>query len=329
MHGAYHRFVSRPLLITLVLFGFALVAGAVATIAFVSGGGASRATTPDGTGADERYRIAAIGPGVGVILRDLGLEKSVVGRHGFDMALDPSIPVCGDLTGIDYEALLAAKPTHVVLEWDQRDPPERLMKLAGEMDWDVRVLRLTSLAGIRACAIDLAETFNVTSDLVERLDRAWSPRASDLSRAGRVLLLVQTNPPAALGPGSYHHEILERIGGVGALQDAAPFVTMDVEDVMRLDPDVIVLVSPRPRDSDERTYSQDQLAALLGPLTSRGIKAIERGHVAVIDDPLGQTASTALIDFADELAQILSMWRGEPSRGASKDTAKAYTGGND
>ncbi len=312
-----------------MLTGFALVVGVVATISLVTGDGAARTTTHQSIPAADAYRIAAIGPGVGVILQDLGLENNIVARHGFDMALDPSIPVCGDLTGIDYEALLAARPTHVVLEWDQRDPPQRLMKLADEMGWNVRVLRLTSLEGIRACTVDLANTFNVTSDLVERMDRAWSVREGKLDRAGRVLLLLQTNPPAALGPGSYHHQILERIGGLGALQDAAPYVTMDVEDVMRLDPDAIVLVAPRPRDTDARTYSQEQRAAMLGPLSGRGINAIEQGHVAVIDHPLALTASTALIDFADQLAQTLRMWQGDPPRGASKDTAKAYTAGND
>ena len=71
-------------------------------------------------------RIVALGPSVGIILQDLGLEELVVGRHGWDLALDPDLPVCGDLNGIDYENLIGVRPTHVLLEWGSQEVPRRL-----------------------------------------------------------------------------------------------------------------------------------------------------------------------------------------------------------
>ncbi len=304
---AYDDLMSRRSVVILLFLSVAVFAAAIAAVAVVASRGPGDVAREPSPG-DNNIRIAAIGPGVGVILRDLGLEQYIVGRHGFDMALDPAIPVCGDLMGIDYEALLAVKPTHVYLEWGQPAAPQRLSALAERMGWEVHLLRLASLEAIRACVEDVSETFGVDSELVERMDNAWSPRREDLSRVGSVLMLVQTNPPAALGPGSYHHDILERIGGVGALQDTAAFVTMDVEDVLRVNPDAIVLVAPRPRDTDAIAHSPDQVTEMLGPLVDRGLRAIENGRVAVIDDPLCQTASTALIGFADELAEILARW---------------------
>ena len=320
--------MSRRLVVILLFLSAAMLVATIATVAAV----VNRAPGETGERTLQKtgdIRIAAIGPGIGVILRDLGLEQYIVGRHGFDMVLDPSIPVCGDLMGIDYEALLAAKPTHVYLEWGQPEAPERLSALAESKGWHVQLLRLASLQEIRACVEDVAQTLEIDSELVQQMDRAWSSRPGNLDRVGSVLMLVQTNPPAALGPGSYHHDILERIGGVGVLRGAAPFVTMDVEDVLRLNPDAIILVAPRPRDTGEIDHSPEQIVEMLGPLADRGLAAVENDRIAIIDDPLCQTASTALIGFADELAEILARWSAQAAQNEPKDGASAYTGGDD
>lgn len=277
---------------------------------------------------DAAVRIAAIGPAVAIILKDLGLEDLIVGRHGYDMALDPALPVCGDLNGIDYEALLRTRPTHVVVEWDHREKPARLARLARSLEWDVRYERLATLDEVRACAARLASQFaeelsargRDPARLLERMDAAWSTRDADLAGAGTVLLLVGTNPPGAVGPGSFHHDVLERIGGIGALRHARAYVTMDVEDVVRLAPDAIVLVFPRPRGAPATDPTPEEINRLLGPLASRNIPAVTNGRVALIDDPLCQTASTALIDFADQLALILRRWSGHDVSNGSAGT---------
>lgn len=277
---------------------------------------------------DDAVRIAAIGPSVAIILKDLGLEDLIVGRHGYDMALDPALPVCGDLNGIDYEALLRTRPTHVVVEWDHREKPARLARLAESLRWEVRYERLATLDEVRACAAQLASLFadelsargRDPARLLERMDAAWSRTDANLAGAGRVLLLVATNPPGAVGPGSFHHDVLERIGGVGALRDAGAYVTMDVEDVIRLAPDAIVLVIPRPRGAPATDPTPEEIARLLGPLASRKIPAVTNGRVALIDDPLCQTASTALIDFADQLARILRRWSAQDASNESAGT---------
>ena len=279
-----------------------------------------------GAHPDDAVRIAAIGPAVAIILKDLGLEDLIVGRHGYDMALDPALPVCGAPNGIDYEALLRTRPTPLGSQWDQREKPARLKRLAESLQWDVRYERLATLDDVRTCAAQLASLFadelsargRDPALLLERMDAAWAKRDANLAGAGTVLLLIGTNPPGAVGPGSFHHDVLERIGGIGALRHARAYVTMDVEDVIRLAPDAIVLVFPRPRGAPTTDPTPEEIARLLGPLASRDIPAVTNGRVALIDDPLCQTASTALIDFADQLAQILGRWS---IQDASNDSA--------
>src|SRR5688572_2242849 len=66
-------------------------------------------------------RVVALSPGLAVTMRDLGLGDLLAGRHGFDAWSDPALPVCGDQSGLDYERLLAVRPTHILVQWGQRD----------------------------------------------------------------------------------------------------------------------------------------------------------------------------------------------------------------
>lgn len=256
-------------------------------------------------------RIVALSPALAIMLRDLGVADQIVGRHGWDMVLDKSVPVCGDQAGIDYEALLRASPTSVLLEWGSRPLPARLDELAADGHWKVANYTLLTLDEMTAAAADLHRRFAPAGpDLAAKMTQAWSRRGDGFARAGRVLLLLSADPPAALGPGSFHQQILERIGGTPAIAEGKPYVTLDAEDVLRLGPDAILLIVPRAMDAPARTApaSPEEVRAMLGRLGSLEIPAIRTGRLALIDDPLSLTPSSAMIGFADELARILEGW---------------------
>jgi len=263
----------------------------------------------------DRARLVVLSPALAVTLRDLGLEDEIVGRHAYDTVLNRSIPVCGDQAGIDYEALLAARPTDVVVEWGSRDLPARLTELAREHSWRVRPYRtLLTLDEIRGSAEELGRELlpqdrqGDRERLLARLDSAWSGRG-DFSTAGRVLILMGTTPVCAvLGPGSFHQQILERIGGVPAVREGTPYIEMDAEDVLRAAPEVIVLVLPRAvgveRSKDWMAW--DTRRRRLGPLAGLTIPAVTRERVWIIDDPLALLPGTNLAAFADDLAAGLA-----------------------
>ncbi len=266
-------------------------------------------------------RIVALSPAAAVTLRDLGLEPSIVGRHAYDMVLDPSLPSCGDQLGLDFENLLRVQPTHIVIQWGQRDLPARLTQLAGEHAWTITTYDPLTLADLRADTQRLATVFadapgfdaSKAAHLMAEFDRAFAQRTPDLSHAGKVLLLWSVSPPAALGPGSWHHQILQAIGGTPALTEGAASIALDPEDALRLAPDVIVLIIPRERDAPPAarfTAAMDVMTRtqLLGPLAGLELPAIRSNHVALIDDPLAHTPSTGMIRFADELAETLASW---------------------
>lgn len=263
---------------------------------------------------DGAPRLAVLSPGIAVMLRDLGMAEAVVGRHAFDLVLPAEVPSCGDQNGLDYEALISVRPTHVLLQQDARGSPDRLRALAARFSWDVRVYPLLRLDDIALAIADLRGIGGAPiSSAADDLERRWAAsirrREEPLGNAGRVLLLAAVNPFSALGPGSWHHQILERLGGTPAITEGAPYISMDAEDVLALAPDAIVLILPRAPDAPAAPEpSLDALKELLGRVGRLDIPAVRHGRVALIDDPLAHTPSTAMIGLADRLADILGRW---------------------
>lgn len=281
-------------------------------------------------------RIVVLSPALAVLLRDLGLEPMIVGRHAWDLALDPALPVCGDQSGVDLEALLKVQPTHVVLQWGQRPLPQRLVDLARQHAWTIVNENPLALDDIPEVGQRLARAFEAAiahehsqeraTALIEALNSACrkqgdnaSPRPTSVPEPtpwkGRILLLAATSPPAALGPSSWHHEILSRLGGVNAITSGGPYQTLDAEDVTRLAPDAVVIIQPRAR-TDAPTSARNRAADFdpadfrtrLGPLADLDLPAITSGRIALIDDPLALTPSSSIIEVRKRLEQILAAW---------------------
>lgn len=257
-----------------------------------------------------------LSPAAAITLRDLGMAHLAIGRHAFDIALDPTLPVCGDQLGIDYEALLRAHPTDVVIQWGAREHPPRLAALALEGGWRIHDYNPLTLDQIIAAADRLYDARPPAQPpagpMVHPPDRpsVWIPRRLDaLGKtpiAARVLMLAALDPPAALGPGSFHHDVLDRLGATPALTTGGPYQTLDAEDLLRLAPDLIVLVLPRsPRTPAPPTPAFEELRARLGRVGTLDIPAIRGRRVVLLDDPEYLTPSTAVVRFAEDLARAL------------------------
>lgn len=355
---------------TLVLLAVTLgAAGALAAAAWwaASGGAAIGTGIRTGGGGEsesapplpaQRPRVAAMSPGVAATLRDLGAAGLIVGRHGYDAWSDPALPVVGDQAGINAEALLRAAPTHVYVEFGGADQARRLLGPAlsgagaGAGRVTVRDLRLLTLDQIRGSVTTLAQDLSIGADraaaLLAAWDRALEPEPADRARAvGTVLLLHGTDPPAALGPGSFHQQIAQRLGLAPALVEGDAYTVLDSEAVLRLQPGTIVLIQPREPDAARgsggpggpggpgalaglaqsesggsggaaaepgwRWLSAREAPQRLGTLARLRVPAIEHGRVLLIDLDDGLLPGTGLIRLADALRAAVRL-APEPGR---------------
>jgi ABC-type Fe3+-hydroxamate transport system substrate-binding protein len=263
-----------------------------------------------------KARVVSLSPAVGVMLRDLRYDQLCVGRDGHDIALSASIPVIGNQNRIDYEALIAANPTHVFTQWGSRDLPQRLVSLAESNHWRLIDSRLLTLDDIRetttqvdqelCAATGVQAPSEACRELLARMDKAWA-RGREFSKVGRVLLLAEPSPPAAFGPGSCHYQVLERMGAAPAIATGAAYINLDLEDILRLAPDAIILIKPRAPGSpaDQAGKARE---ATFGSLRKLDIPAVKNKRMALIDDPLGFIPGTSMIRVAEELREVLDAW---------------------
>ncbi len=280
-------------------------------------------------------RLAVLSPALAATLIELNLGDLIVAKHDYDTLAGDDIPAVGHNEAIDYEALLNTEPTHILVEESRAGVPTRLQQLAADRDWTIRTFPLLTLDDIARAADNLAlsfgaATFDNTSaptpgpipgvdtfrDPSERLGqdlpsaslvRALQP-IETVDQIGPVLLLASVDPPAAVGPGSFHHDILVRTGATPALTEGSPWMELDAEDILRLAPAAIVLIDPRPLDAAPGDAGPEATRARLGVLADLPIPANEHDHLATIDDPLALLPGLTIVRFAEDLRQTLERW---------------------
>lgn len=245
-------------------------------------------------------------PALAAICNDLGLGDRIVGRNAYDIVLDPAIPVAGDINGFDYERLIRLNPTHILLERSAKNPPDRLLRLAKERGWAIEVFPLLTLDDIPNAAGRLAQEFDNPqvrgrlSAMLTDLDASLQPAGPGARNAGRLLALYWTNPVGAAGPGSFHYEILVRMGFEPALTEGGPYVTLDPEDVLRIDPESLLLIMPG--------ADAGRIEELLGPLARLDLRCVRDGRVGVITDELANLPATTIGRMVREIREITDPW---------------------
>ncbi len=253
--------------------------------------------------AQASLRIVSLSPAMSIILADLGLADRIVGRHGFDRTLDSALPVVGDQTGVDYETIARVEPTHIIIEQGADGLPAMLGSLAAERGWTIVARPMLALDDIPAATNALAETFADQpgvaarhADLRARFDRAWATDTMLAQRLGRTLVVYWTSPIGVAGPGSFHHDLLVRLGVTALPGSGGPYQTLDAEDLRRLGPESVLLLAPDLTDAD--------IDAVRERWKAWEIPAAVRGRVTAIRRWTFLTPSTSMIEFAEELRRL-------------------------
>lgn len=268
-------------------------------------------------------RIVALSPALAVTLRDLGYAPLIVGRHAHDLILPKALLSCGELGTIDYEALLRVRPTHIFIQWGSQELPPRLIELGQRQNWIIRSYNPLTLDDVLRSAADMdmvlqryrgrgqpaaPESSITPSTLPQRADVSWQKVPWGAERAGKILLLGGIDPPSALGPGSFHHQLLQRLGGWNAVDSGSPWIRLDLDDIIHLNPDGIILFTPAPPNAERDPRSPEDIKAAFGRLGTLPITAVQSGRLAIIDHPLAMLPATSLFDVADDLKQVLQQW---------------------
>lgn len=265
---------------------------------------------PSASHSAGELRIVSLSPAISRTLVDFGLEEHIVGRTPFCASIDQSIPVVGSLLDLDYERLIKLEPTHVLVQPSLAqgvDP--KLRSLAETHGWmlgefpglntidDVEhmILALPAvLYGDDAAALQSAASR--AAELTTQIASALKP-AGDSAFKGSVLLVAGVEPVFVYGDDTYLDDILAALGGTNAAH-ATGWAELSLEDVVRLDPEAIVLVRERP-------VNDGDVERALGPLAALPIRAVKDGRLAALVHPDAELPSSGVIGVAGALRDVL------------------------
>lgn len=249
-------------------------------------------------------RIASLNPTTTEILFTIGAGARLVGRDSYD-EWPPAAKALADLgPGIspNVEKIMEARPDLVVLyaSSENRAAAGALraagIRVAGFKvdriaDFHRTTLLLGALAGDTVAA-------RATVDSVERSLARIRAATASLPHP-RVLWYLWDNPVLVLGNGSYQSELLAIAGGANVYADRAePAAQVSLEDVLRRDPEVILVDSGKS-------------ALLRASPRWRNVAAVRAGRLVEVDDALLNRPGVTLGMAARSLARALHPgWEG-------------------
>lgn len=216
----------------------------------------------------EPVRIIGLAPSTVEILFELGLGDQVVGVSRFSKHPPEALekPEIGVFMEIEFERLLALEPDHVVMAESQQSLEEKFHRFG------LATLRVdhASVAGILDSIGEIGRSFDreeraagVVAGIRGRMDEV------DRRIAGkpkpRVLICIErdvdTGKPSgvvAAGSAGFHQELIALSGAQNAYAGPIPFPMLSREDLIELDPDVIIDLT---RDEFVQRIGADELLA--------------------------------------------------------------------
>lgn len=258
-------------------------------------------------------RIVSLAPSLTEILFAVDAGGQVIGvtRYcAFPPETKERISV-GGMTDTDYETLLSLHPDLVVLRSNLLQESQR--QKCAQLKLPVCVVSDDTVEGILSAIAALGEQSGhvekatlLIADLRRRMEQLR--QSVPAQRRPRVLLIVgrtvglsSLKEVYAVGPNNYLDEVLTLAGGSNALESDAPaFPRLGPEDIVRLNPDVIVdLFSPEAvQGVSAKVIAQDwrQLP---------NVQAVSSGQIHVVIASYAVIPGPRFILLAEDLARLM------------------------
>jgi iron complex transport system substrate-binding protein len=250
-------------------------------------------------------RIVSLAPGTTAMLYAAGAGACMVGTiaHSTEPAEAASVPVIGDAETLDFERLLALRPSVVVVAVDvvQRVRIDRIRSL-GIPVYQVHVTRLAQMPDSVRRLGELAGTDQVAANRaqalraeLEALSRRYRERAPV-----RVLYQIWDRPIYTIGGRHVIADALALCGAVnifGELGTAAPAVTREAA-VLR-DPQLILASAP-PGSAQEWLAEWRKFP---------GLTAVRNGQLASFSDERIDRMGPSVIAATGSLCEVIDRAR--------------------
>jgi len=262
----------------------------------------------DGQGAAVRLahparRIICLYGAFGELYRDMGLGDRLVGRT----KADADVPGLADLPSVGThmrpspEVIVGLRPDLVVQLAGRKEAGETVAALRGH-GLTVAVFNPSNFeelfAAVRAMGILAGEPEAANSledSMRARLD-AVSAALKGLDERPRVFFEVRSPDLLAAGRGGIVNDIIERAGGVNAVDSPRRIARLGEEGLIGLDPDAYVV--------QEGAMNRNPLPPAQRPVYAE-LRAVRQGRVLTVDEGLFSRSGPRAVEAVERLAAFL------------------------
>jgi iron complex transport system substrate-binding protein len=250
-------------------------------------------------------RIVALSPSINEILYALGAGEKIVGNTDFchypeDAKTKAKV---GGYFSPSLERILALSPDLVIMQKSSQKLAAKLEKLGIKS----RIVQLRSLE-------DIKESIRLIAEVVGEQERAKQillrlelgvQKIEGIVNDQKILIVIGHNLSLekrifVVGQNLYLDDIITASGNRNAfssMREGQPILNM--ENIIATDPDIVILLSPY-RQTKNLTKK-----ALIKPWLKLPIKAVQNGHIYVLDKEYAGIASDRLILFLEDFRAIL------------------------
>jgi iron complex transport system substrate-binding protein len=185
-------------------------------------------------------RIVSISPSVTATVVAIGAGDKIVGRSAFCTSVDKTIPVVGDLYEIDYERLLRLQPTKVFVQETAAGIDSHLLELANQSFFTLHAWKCDRVNEIVYMHDSMLQLLDIDSELLQITLQGSQP-----ALPGTFLIMTpgaENNAGLSFGKETYLDDVLQLMGGTNAIESTG-WVSLTLEDISKLNPTTIVIVS--------------------------------------------------------------------------------------
>ena len=226
-------------------------------------------------------RVVSLSPSTTETMFAIHAGDELVGRSRYcDFPPDAlALPEVGGYTDPNFEAILALHPDLVIGARGPAGPPlEERLKAHGASTYFPETETLEQIdamvIGVGKLTDHAHDAEALVGSMHARENAVWDA-VKDLPRP-RVLLVFGLTPTVSAGPGSYADVMITKAGGTNVVTSGGPYPVLGLEQVLALDPDVILNAAMQEARSVE-TIAKDAPGW-------RSARAVKTGRVVALSD---------------------------------------------
>lgn len=252
---------------------------------------------------DRPQRIVSLAPSITEILYFLGLGEKVVGVTQFSNYPPEaaSRPKVGSYVKLNVESIIGLAPDLAIGTVDGNSASAvNILEQAGikvylvnprsVMDAVATIPLIGMVCGAGREADAAAE------GLKRRIEKV--KRTTEGTARPKVFLQINLRPIMSVNRNTFHHDVIHAAGGINVTaNESLNYPRVGIEEVIRIDPDVIVI------SSMERGGEYEK--ARIEWFNWKAIKAVKEGRVHLIDSDLLDRPSPRLVDGIEEMHRII------------------------